>query len=173
MIKLRVNGAICDLLVVVPRYLVGIIMIIVTVLINIEVVLRFFFNLPLDAVSELILLLFPWMSLLGAAVALETVGANVTLSMLDSRLSKRGKMWLHVFVSLSAFVFSTFMVTQGMNYATMTSDELTNVLAISMSWDTAAFPVAGVLFAIYSLYSIVKTLRRGEAGASHAVAEPF
>lgn len=167
------NRDIGRLLVAVPRYVVGIIMIIVTVLINIEVALRFFFNLPLDAISELILLLFPWMSLLGAAVALETVGANVTLSILDSRLGRRGKMWIHIFVSLSAFVFSTFMVTEGMNYAAMTSDELTNVLAISMNWDTAAFPVAGALFAIYSLYSIVRTLRRGEAGASGVIAEPF
>jgi TRAP-type transport system small permease protein len=173
MTKSHGNTVSSYLLVAVPRYLVGIIMIILTILINVEVGLRFFFDLPLDAISELIILLFPWMSLLGAAVALETVGANVTLSMLDPRLSQRGKMWLRVFVSLSAFVFSTFMMTQGIKYATMTSGEITNVLAISMSWDTAAFPVAGVLFAIYSLHSIIRTLRRGEAGASHAIAEPF
>jgi TRAP-type C4-dicarboxylate transport system permease small subunit len=156
-----------------PRYAIGVLMIVIAILINIEVALRFFFNLPIDALSELILLLFPWLSLLGAAVAIDTAGANVTLQLLDPYLGQRARALVRAFVGLCAFVFSTFLVSQGWKYADMTSGELTNVLAISMSWDTAAFPVTGVLFALYSLWSVVKALRGREQVPPGPAPEPF
>lgn len=144
----------------VPRYVIGVLMVVIVIVINIEVALRYFFNLPIGAISEIIILLFPWLSLLGAAVALETVGANVTLQLLDPYLSKRARTIIQVFVDLAAFVFGIFLILQGTNYAEMTAGEFTNVLAVSMSWDTAAFPIAGILFVVYSLWSIVRLLRR-------------
>jgi TRAP-type C4-dicarboxylate transport system permease small subunit len=154
-----------------PRYAIGALMIVIAILINIEVALRFFFNLPIDALSEIILLLFPWLSLLGAAVALDTVGANVTLQLLDPYLSNRARAAIRAFVGLAAFGFSTFLIMQGWNYAQMTSGELTNVLGISMTWDTAAFPIAGVLFSIYSLWLVAKALRRSKKSPPGAAPE--
>lgn len=156
-----------------PRYAVGTLMIVIAMLINIEVVLRFFFNLPIGALSEIILLLFPWLALLGAAVAVDTVGANVTLHLLDPHLSSRSRTIIRAFVGLAAFGFSTFLIVQGVNYAEMTGGELTNVLGISMSWDTAAFPVSGALFAVYSLTSILKLLRHREANPPEVAPQPF
>jgi TRAP-type C4-dicarboxylate transport system permease small subunit len=148
-----------------PRYIVGSLMLVIAVLINVEVVLRYFFNLPIGALSELIILLFPWLALLGAAVALDTAGANVTLQLLDPHLSPRGRTIIRVLVDLTAFAFGIFLMLEGTDYAEMTSGELTNVLAVSMSWDTVAFPVAGALFVIYSLHSLARLLRRG--GEAH------
>lgn len=106
-------------------------------------------------------------------MAIDTAGVNVTLELLHPHLSQRARIIVRVFVGLAAFVFSTFLILQGINYADMTGGELTNVLEISMSWDTAAFPVTGVLFAFYSLASIVKLLRRGETAPPDAAPEPF
>lgn len=144
----------------VPRYVVGVLIVVIVILINVEVVLRYFFNLPIGALSEIILLLFPWLSLLGAAVALETVGANVTLQLFESRLGKLARTVIRLFVGLAALVFGIFLILQGTNYAEMTAGEVTNVLGVSMSWDTAAFPIAGVLFVTYSFWAIVRLLRR-------------
>jgi TRAP-type C4-dicarboxylate transport system permease small subunit len=157
----------------IPRYIIGVLVVVIVLLINVEVVLRYFFNLPIGSLSEIILLLFPWLSLLGAAVALDTEGANVTLQLLDPHLGRRGKGVVRAFVSLSAFALALFLMLEGIDYAEMTSGELTNVLEISMSWDTVAFPVAGALFAAYSLSSIVRLLRRPEASPPRPTPEPF
>lgn len=143
-----------------PRYVIGVLIVVIVILINVEVALRYFLNLPIGALSEIILLLFPWLSLLGAAVALETAGANVTLQLFESRLGKQARTMMRLFVDLAALVFGIFLILQGTNYAEMTAGEVTNVLGVSMSWDTAAFPVGGILFVTYSVWAIVRLLRQ-------------
>ena len=138
-------------------------MIIVTLLVNVEVVLRFFLSLPLDGLSEVVLLLFPWLSLMGAAVAFDTNDANVALHLLDGRLSERAKARIEVFVGLTALAFGLFLILQGANYAMMTRGETSNTLEISRSWEIFAFPVSGLLIIAYSLRSIWMRIRgRGE-----------
>ena len=140
----------------VPRYAVGALMIVVTLLINAEVGLRFFVNLPLDSISEIVLLLFPWLTLIGAAVAFNTDGANVALHLLDEHLGERSRLRIRMLVAVATLAFGVFFIWQGINYATMTRGELSNVLEISRSWEIFAFPVSGVLMAAYSLRTIVQ-----------------
>ena len=136
------------------RYIVGALMILVTLLINIEIVLRFFLNLPLDAVSEIVLLLFPWMALLGAAVAITVIDANVALHLLSGRVSHRGRVVIHILGRIATIAFVLFMIVGGARYTVMTSGELSNVLEIPRSFEVGAFPVAGVLFILFSLRAI-------------------
>lgn len=135
-------------------------MIVVTLLVNVEVALRFFVNLPLDGLSEVVLLLFPWLSLLGAAVAFDTIGANVALHLFDGHLTERAKARIEVFVGLATLGFGVFLIFQGINFSLMTRGEITNTLEISRSWEIFAFPVSGVLIVAYSLRSIWTLLRR-------------
>lgn len=130
-------------------------MIAITILINVEVGLRFFINLPLDAISEIVLLLFPWLTLIGAAVAFNTDGANVGLHLLDAHLTERSRIRLRLFVSLAVLCFGVFFIWQGINYATMTRGELSNVLEFSRSWEISAFPVSGLLIVAYSTWTAV------------------
>ena len=145
----------------VPRYVVGALLIVVTFLVNVEVALRFLLNLPLDAISEVVLLLFPWLSLLGAAVAITVEGANVALHLFSGRLSSGWRKAMRALISTAAAVFGSFMIVQGLRYTEMTSGELSNVLEIPRSWEIGAFPVAGVLFFIYSVQMLV-ALRHAE-----------
>ena len=138
----------------VPRYCVGALMIVVTILVNVEVALRFFVNLPLDALSEIVLLLFPWLSLLGAAVAFDTVGANVALHIVDDYLTERGRVRVDTFVSLATLGFGIFLIVQGVNYTALTRGEVSNTLEISRSWEILAFPVSGALIIAYSVWAI-------------------
>ncbi len=160
-------------LVAAPRYIVGGLMIVITVLVNVEVGFRFLLNLPLDGVSEVVILLFPWLTLLGASVALNTPGANVGLHLLGARLSERSMVRIRGLVGLVTFAFGVFMMVQGSRYVAMTRGELSNVLEISRSWEILAFPVAGFLFCAYSLVPLVRMFRRAPLSepASSAVAD--
>lgn len=152
-----------------PRYVVGAIMIAVVALVNVEVALRFALNLPLDAISEIVLLLFPWLSLLGAAVAVGT-GAHMALHLLDGRLTNRSKIAIRVFVDVAILVFGAFLIVQGINYVLLRQGEVTNVLTLSRSWEVLAFPVSGALIIAYTLRSLATLARR--KAAAPAGAEP-
>lgn len=139
-------------------------MIVITLLINVEVVLRFFFDLPLDAISEIVLILFPWLTLLGAAVAIKTDGANVTLYLIERFLSDRQRRILRALVGLAISGFGLFLIVQGGRYTQMAHGELTNVLSISRSWEILPFPISGALFILYSLRVFVMPRRWKTAG---------
>jgi TRAP-type C4-dicarboxylate transport system permease small subunit len=149
-----------DLVAAVPRYLVGALMVVITLLVNIEVALRFFVNLPLDGLSELVLLLFPWLSLVGAAVAFDTLGANVAIHLLGGHLSQRARDRIGMVVGAATTGFGVFLIVHGTGYALMTRTELTNTLEISRSWDIVAFPVSGALIVLYSLRTIWRLVHR-------------
>lgn len=136
------------------RYMVGALIILVTLLINIEIVLRYFLNLPLDGISEVVLMLFPWLALLGAAVAITVVDANVALHLLSGRVSSRGRVVIQVLGRLATSAFGLFMIVEGTRYAMMTRGELSNVLNIPRPLEVGAFPVAGILFIVFSLRAI-------------------
>jgi len=144
-----------------PRYAVGLLLIVVTLLVNVEVALRFVFNLPLDAISELVLLLFPWLTLLGAAVAITIEGSNVALHLLSGHVSPGWRKAIRGLIAVAAAAFGSFMIVQGLRYTEMTSGELSNVLEIPRSWEIGAFPVAGVLFIIYSVQMLLALRRPG------------
>lgn len=141
-------------------------MIAVTVLVNVEVGFRFLLDLPLDGVSEVVLMLFPWLTLIGAAVALDTPGANVALHLLDGRLTERSMLRIRGAIGIVTFAFGAFMLLQGTRYALMTRGELSNVLSISRSWEIAAFPVAGILFCAYGILPVVRMIRGDRVNAA-------
>ena len=162
-----------DLISAVPRYCVGALMIVVTLLVNVEVALRFFVDLPLDALSEIVLLLFPWLSLIGAAVAFDTIGANVAVHLLSNFVSARTRSRMGIVVGVATLGFGVFLIVNGSRYAMMTRSELTNTLEISRSWDIVAFPVAGALIVLYSLRTIVRLVRRRRDGDPVVVSNQF
>lgn len=134
-------------------------MILITALINVEVGFRFFLNLPLASISEIVSLLFPWVSLLGAAVAVQS-GSHMALHLLRDRMTPGVRIGLRAFVTLMTVGFGLFLIVQGFTYSMMTRGELTNVLDVSRSWEIAAFPVSGILMVLYSLRSFFAAARR-------------
>jgi len=155
-----------------PRYVVGVLMIATVLMISAEVGFRFVLNLPLDAISETVLLVFPWLSMLGAAVAVGT-GAHMSLHLLDGRLTGRSQAVLEAFVMVATIAFGLFLIVQGLNFATMRHGEVTNVLGLSRSWEVLAFPVSGVLVVAYSVRSMRLRGRRAARAPAHGGSELF
>jgi TRAP-type C4-dicarboxylate transport system permease small subunit len=110
----------------------------------------------LDAISEVVLLLFPWLTMLGASVALTTDGANVALHLFSGHASRKCRIILRLVTCVAAAVFGAFVIIQGVRYAQMTVNELSNVLEISRAWETAAYPVSGMLFIFFSIRTLVR-----------------
>jgi len=166
-------GHYCGQLLLVPRFFVGALMIVIMLLVNVEVVLRFFLNFPLDWVSEVVLSLFPWLSMLGAAVAFNTFGANIALHIFDGHLSEKAKSRIGVFVNTATLFFGVFLILFGFSYMLLTSGEVTNTLEISRSWEILAFPISGVLIVAYSMGSIWTLLHPSPNSGTDVLPQQF
>ena len=156
----------------VPRYIVGALLIVITLLVNVEVALRFVINLPLDAISEIVLLLFPWLTMLGAAVALTVEGTNVGLHLFSARVTPPLRKALRIVTCVGAASFGVFMIVEGLHYTQMTGSELSHVLQIPRAWETAVFPVSGLLFLIYSVRMLLPLRKGARDRAREAVIDP-
>lgn len=125
-------------------------MIALVVLISLEVTLRFFFNAPLDWIGEVAILLFIWMSLLGAAAAVET-GTHMALTPLAQRVSARTARTLDLFVTVAIVAFGSFLLVSGLQYTASVSQQVKTVTHIPVSWEAAAMPAAGALMIFFAL----------------------
>lgn len=126
-------------------------MIALVVLISLEVTLRFFFNAPLDWIGEVAILLFIWMSLLGAAAAVPA-GAHMALTPLAGRVPSSTARALELFITASIVAFGIFLLISGIQYVGSVSNQVKTVTRIPMSWEAAALPVAGAWIIIFALF---------------------
>lgn len=140
------------------RVMCGTIMLALVLLISLEVMLRFFFDLPIDWIVEVAVLLFVWMSMLGAAAAVPAA-AHMALRPLSARLGPAGARLLSVFVSLLIVAFGLFLLVSGYGYVQSLNGEVMPVSGLPSAWGAADFPVAGALMMIFGLYQIFTALR--------------
>ncbi|MGH7709121.1 MAG: TRAP transporter small permease [Vulcanimicrobiaceae bacterium] len=131
-------------------------MIMLVILISLEVMLRFFFNAPLDWIGEVAVLLFIWMSMIGAAAAVPA-GTHMVLAPLSGRVSPAASRVLNGFVTTSIVGFGIFLLISGLGNVASVSHQVLTVTRIPTAWEAAAFPVAGALFVAFALVPAVRT----------------
>ncbi len=145
----------------ITRMMCGMIMLALVLLISLEVMLRFFFDLPIDWIVEIAVLLFVWMSMLGAAAAVPAA-AHMALRPLSARLGPAGARLLSVFVSLLIVAFGLFLLVSGYGYVQSLNGEVMPVSGLPSAWGGADFPVAGALMMIFGLYQVFAALRASD-----------
>lgn len=143
----------------VPRVLAGALMLVLVVLISLEVTLRYFFNAPLDWIDEIAVLLFIWMSALGAAAAVPA-GVHMAVQPLANRAGPRIKAVLSCCVLAAQVAFGGFLVITGIGYARSCASQVLPVTGISVSWEAAALPALGALVVVFTLAGQVPQVRR-------------
>lgn len=151
-----------------PRVVSGTIMLGLTLLISLEVLLRFALNLPLDWIVEVASILFVWMSMLGAAAAVP-VGALMALRPLSNRVSPRSARALAIFVSLMTVCYGGFLLITGIQYVQSVSGQVLPVTDFPSGLQAAAFPVAGALFIVFALAPLCIRRTSGRNGLMHGV----
>lgn len=143
------------------RAICGAIMLVLVLLISLEVMLRFFFDLPIDWIVEIAVLLFIWMSMLGAAAAVPAA-AHMVLRPLSGRLGPIGGKLLASFTAAAVIAFGFFLLISGLSYMQSLSGEVMPVSGIPSEWGAADFPTAGALMIIFGLQQAFVALRIGK-----------
>ena len=136
----------------------GVLMTGITISVFLQVITRYVLAYPLDWPEELARILFVWVALLGAVLALRRAAhfSIGTLTDLFPRPLRRG---LAVGLRVVLLGFLVLVAWLGLDAALRVRDQQSAAMEISMTWGYAAVPVAFALMAVEMGRSLLRTLR--------------
>jgi tripartite ATP-independent transporter DctM subunit len=124
------------------------------------VVSRYVFHLPLVWSDELASILFLWLSMLGAVVALRR-GEHMRMTALVARASEAWRVFLEVFAMVASLVFLLILLWPGWEFARDEAMITTPALEIPNAWRAAALPVGAGLMIITALLRLARSGKWG------------
>ncbi len=125
-----------------------------------QVFTRFILKNPSTWSEELAVFMLIWVSLLGAAVALNR-GAHLGIDYFVGKLLPRKRLYTEVFVFLCISLFSvTVMVLGGIDLviSTLKLQQLSPALGVKVGYVYLAIPISGFFLALYSIIGLVERL---------------
>jgi TRAP-type C4-dicarboxylate transport system permease small subunit len=123
-----------------------------------QVVMRYVFARPNPWTEELSRFGFIWLSMLGAALAVE-LGSHFVFDQLVSTM--RPKLQMLVRLSSTAFVavLAFALVVLGLELVVLANSQRSPALNIPISWIYASVPVAGLLMLLHITAALDRVLR--------------
>ena len=114
------------------------------VILGAGVTARYAFHAPLVWSDELASILFLWLSMLGAVVALRR-GEHMRMTGLVSRVGPQARLLLEALAITAAIAFLVMILPDALDYAEDERFIVTPALEIANSWRAAALPIGIVL----------------------------
>lgn len=116
---------------------------------------RYLFHTPLVWSDELASILFLWLSMLGAVVALRR-GEHMRMTGLVSRVSPEARMVLEALAITAAIAFLLLILPHALEYAEEEHFIVTPALEISNAWRAAALPVGAGLMLLAASFRLLR-----------------
>jgi tripartite ATP-independent transporter DctM subunit len=126
------------------------------------VVARYVFHDPIVWTDELAGILFLWMSMLGAVVALRR-GEHMRMTALVAKASPGTRAFLDVLALAAALAFLLLVVHPAYEYASEEAIVVTPALEISNAWRASALPVGVLLMIVVSVLRLLQVQPPGRA----------
>ena len=130
---------------------------VMTVVVFLQVLYRYVFAQSLQWSEELARYLFVWLSIFGAALALQKkghFGLDLFYKMLSTRFQRVMKFPVYLLMGIVIFV----ILFQGIILVQKTVLQESPAMGISMAWAYASLPVGGALMAIHLIVLSLKEL---------------
>lgn len=119
------------------------------------VIARYVFHAPLVWSDELASILFLWLSMLGAVVALRR-GEHMRMTAFVAKASPGARAFLDVFAVAAALAFLLLIAHPAYEYASEEAVIVTPALEISNAWRAFALPVGTVLMALICVLRLLR-----------------
>ena len=140
-----------------------------------QVFTRFVLKSPSTWTEELAVFMLIWVSLLGAAVALNR-GVHLGIDYFVGKLSPRKKLYTEIFAFMCISIFSlTVMVIGGIDLvgSTLKLEQMSPALGIKVGYVYLAVPISGFFLVLYSAIGVfdrlVQLFRNGRVRQKQAV----
>jgi TRAP-type C4-dicarboxylate transport system permease small subunit len=136
----------------------GLLMTGITVLVFLQVITRYVLEYPLDWPEEVARILFVWVALLGAVLALRR-GSHFSIGMFTQRLSAPARRRLDILLRAALLAFIVLVAWLGLDAAMRVRYQESAAMEISMSWAYASVPVGFGLMAVEMARGLWRDLR--------------
>jgi len=128
---------------------------VMTVIIIVQVFMRYLFLYSLSWSEEVARYLMIWVSFLGASLALK-YGLHIGVEFVVSRLPQRTKRWVSLLAKVSMFVFLIYFTVGGFRVSWSVRDQDSPALLFSMFYAYVSAPVGGAFMMIQLAHSIIE-----------------
>lgn len=125
-------------------FVAGSILAVMTVLVFLTVIYRYFLLSPISWGEEMARFLFIALSLFGAALAMRD-GTHFAITMLTSRFPARVRAWVEIFVTLAITAVLVVVIREGTGLALLNRNQESPALGVPMSIPYVAVPCGGLL----------------------------
>lgn len=120
------------------------------------IVARYVFHEPLVWTDELASILFLWLSMLGAVIALRR-GAHMRMTALVSNCRPAVRAFLEVFALAAALVFLVLLMPHAWEFASEEVIITTPAMEISNAWRASALPTGTILMLVVCVVRLLRT----------------
>lgn len=146
---------------------IGVTLMLVTFLLFVNIILRFFFSSGITWAEEFIRYGIIWITFIGASVCFQR-GSHVAVDLLIDFIPKKMKKALSLTIHVLAIIFMVFIIKYGFDLVAFSkgTGQLAPALQIEMYWIYLAIPIGAVLSLIQIIIHVVNTFRNGEQAQS-------
>jgi TRAP-type C4-dicarboxylate transport system permease small subunit len=139
----------------VVRWLVIVLMLVMTVTVFLQIVFRYVFNIPLGWSEELARFSFVWVSFFGAS-ALMRVREHVNVTVFVDNFPPRLRAVCVLVANLCALIFAYYFVVGGIALTTNEWAQLAPAMQIPMGWVYVVIPISAVLMATWIVLQTIE-----------------
>ena len=130
------------------RWVVIVLMLVMTVTVFLQIVFRYVFNIPLGWSEEMARFSFVWVSFFGAS-ALMRVREHVNVTVFVDNFPPRLRAVCVLIANLCALIFAYYFVVGGIALTTNEWAQLAPAMQIPMGWVYVVIPISATLMAIW------------------------
>lgn len=134
-----------------------------TLIVFMNVVLRYIFSNSLSWVDEAARYMFIWLIWIGADYTLAN-RKHLRIDIISSHLKGKARLGLEIFVMGVWLAFCVFLGWQGTKlvYVVVQQQQLSTAMQISMGWAYLCIPLSGIFMSIRLVFDLFHTIRTGE-----------
>ena len=148
----------------VVRWVVIVLMLVMTVTVSLQIVFRYVFNIPLGWSEEMARFSFVWVSFFGAS-ALMRVREHVNVTVFVDNFPPRLRAVCVLVANLCALIFAYYFVVGGIALTTNEWAQLAPAMQIPMGWVYMVIPISAVLMAIWIMLQTIEAFSALLGGA--------
>lgn len=148
--------------------IIGIALMIVTFLLFINIILRFFFSSGITWAEEFIRYGIIWITFIGSSVCFQR-GTHVAVDLLLDFVPAKGKKVLSFIIHVLAIIFMIFIIKYGIDLVNFSKStgQLAAALQIEMYWVYMAIPFGAALSLIQIIFQLIMLFKKdGHESAS-------
>ncbi|MBS1210554.1 MAG: siaT 2 [Proteobacteria bacterium] len=132
---------------------------VIVIITVVAVFMRYILNDPLQWVEEVLIAIYIWAIMLGAASAMKHRG-HVSIDALVMALPKRAQRYVQFFNDVVSIVVLSMFGWLGLQLAMAAQDKITPILGIKYIYVDFAVPIGAFWMVIYLLIHLVRDIRQ-------------